>query len=209
MPDQKRILCYGDSNTWGHDASSDDRFGPDIRWTGVLRNLLGDGYVVIEEGLGGRTTVNDDPYEPFRNGRTYLAPCLLSQRPLDGVILALGTNDLKNRFNACAQDISRGIQVLIEDIRQYMGDEITVILVAPPTLGTTLDPDDMFGNGLANSKLLGQMYRKRAVDLGVEFFDSGKVISLNHGDGIHLNAENHHAQATALAKICRRVLPLG
>ena len=53
----KRIVCYGDSNTWGSDPATRDRFPPDVRWTGVLARELGDGYQIIEEGLPGRTTV--------------------------------------------------------------------------------------------------------------------------------------------------------
>ena len=205
MQNEKRILCYGDSNTWGADSESDQRFDRHTRWTGVLQDALGAGFVIIEEGLGGRTTVRDDPYEPFRNGRTYLAPCVMSHAPLDAVILALGTNDLKNRFNVGAQDISRGVQLLIEDIRNYAGQDIEIILVAPAALGNTVDPDDMFGNGVAASKQLAKYYKKRADALGVRFFDASSVVELNHGDGIHLNAENHKAQGEALAQICAKL----
>ena len=95
-----RILCYGDSNTWGYDPASGERFAADIRWTGVLRKVLAsDRFEVIEEGLNGRTTVWDDPIEGQKNGRQYLIPCLESHRPLDLVVILLGTNDLKKRFS--------------------------------------------------------------------------------------------------------------
>ena len=56
------ILCYGDSNTHGsHPAGG--RFDPHERWAGVLRDELGPDYWVVEEGLGGRTTVFSDPIE--------------------------------------------------------------------------------------------------------------------------------------------------
>lgn len=95
----KNILCYGDSNTWGYDAETKNRFPPDVRWTGILKRTLGEGYHVIEEGLNGRTTVWDDPIEGYKNGREYLIPCLESHRPLDLVIIMLGTNNLKKRFS--------------------------------------------------------------------------------------------------------------
>ena len=85
----KTVLCYGDSNTWGADPAGGPRFGLDQRWPGILRTLLGSGYWVIEEGLGGRTTVWDDPIEGFKNGKTYLIPCLDSHKPLDLVIAPL------------------------------------------------------------------------------------------------------------------------
>jgi lysophospholipase L1-like esterase len=65
------ILCYGDSNTFGYiPGSGGQRYGRDIRWTGRLQHLLGERYYVIEEGLGGRTTVWDDPIEEHKNGKT-------------------------------------------------------------------------------------------------------------------------------------------
>ena len=76
----KRILCFGDSNTWGFDPGTRTRFPADVRWTGVLAQTLGSDYVVIEEGLNGRTTRWDDPMETGRNGMTYLRPCVESLR---------------------------------------------------------------------------------------------------------------------------------
>ena len=45
-----RILCYGDSNTWGYNAETGDRFPEDVRWTGVLQGLLGPAVRILEEG---------------------------------------------------------------------------------------------------------------------------------------------------------------
>ncbi|MBQ9959278.1 MAG: acylhydrolase, partial [Oscillospiraceae bacterium] len=99
---EKRILCYGDSNTWGYIGGVGERFGRDVRWTGRLQTLLGSDYTVIEEGLNSRTTVWDDPVEMHKNGYTYLMPCLQTHRPLDLVIIMLGTNDLERRFHVPA-----------------------------------------------------------------------------------------------------------
>ena len=96
------ILCYGDSNTWGYDPVGNARFGPDDRWTGVLRTTLGSAHSVIEEGLNGRTTNVDDQIEEHRNGRTYLMPCVQSHAPFDVITIMLGTNDLKERFHRSA-----------------------------------------------------------------------------------------------------------
>ena len=120
MPHPRTVLCYGDSNTYGHAAAArpDGRYGPDERWTGVLRAALGAGWVVIEEGLGGRTTVSDDPIEGAdRHGRTYLYPCLMSHKPLDVVVIMLGTNDLKARFNKTAWEIAAGVGVLVDIVK--------------------------------------------------------------------------------------------
>ena len=64
---KKRILCYGDSNTWGYKPVTGERYDEDERFTGVLARELGEDYRVVEEGLVGRTTVFSDRMEPERN----------------------------------------------------------------------------------------------------------------------------------------------
>ena len=114
----KTILCFGDSNTWGYNPENRQRFGPDERWTVILRNSLGEDYRVIEEGLNGRTTLWDDPIEGFKNGLDYLMPCLESHRPFDLITIMLGTKDLKCRFSVSAFDIAESVGVLVRQVQQ-------------------------------------------------------------------------------------------
>jgi lysophospholipase L1-like esterase len=84
----------------------------------VLDNGLGEGYKVIEEGLNGRTTIRDDPFNnSYKNGLKYLIPCLESHKPIDMCILLLGTNDLKKRFGLSATEIAHGIRILVDTIK--------------------------------------------------------------------------------------------
>ena len=92
---QKHILCFGDSLTWGFRPGLATRFDEDERWTGVLRRELGEEYCVHEDGISGRTSVFEDPYVPWRCGKAALGYTLMSQKPLDLVILMIGTHDLK------------------------------------------------------------------------------------------------------------------
>lgn len=101
------ILCFGDSNTNGSNPVG-GRWGRWERWTGVLQKLLGDDYYVIEEGCGGRTTVMEDWLEPDKNGRAQLPVALRTHRPLDLVVIMLGTNDMKKRFSLLPVDIAYG-----------------------------------------------------------------------------------------------------
>ncbi|MDD3928780.1 MAG: G-D-S-L family lipolytic protein, partial [Sphaerochaeta sp.] len=71
------ILCFGDSNTFGTNPSG-GRWSYEDRWTGILSGLLGPSYRIIEEGMGGRTTVFDDPLEPNRCGKQFLPVALQS-----------------------------------------------------------------------------------------------------------------------------------
>ena len=113
---------------WGHDAESGKRFSQTTRWPGVVQNILTYSKVIIhEQGLNGRTfTTSDDQCfwltpnanANYCNGRNALMPILHSVKPCNIVIIALGVNDLKSRFNLTAVDIANGCGLLIDDIRQ-------------------------------------------------------------------------------------------
>lgn len=209
----KTILCYGDSNTWGHCPSTQDRYNRDERWGGVLRNTLGEGYLVIEEGLGGRTTVWDDPVEGiYKNGQTYLLPCLESHQPIDLVVILLGTNDLKRRFSVGAFDIAQGAGVLVQIVQKSQSgpnwDAPKVLLLAPPRVGKLAGTDfaEMFKGAEEKSKNFSREFRRVAEELGCEFLDTADIIVSSKLDAIHLNAEEHRKLGEAVAARVREIL---
>jgi len=199
----KRILCFGDSNTWGYEPATGMRYGSDARWTGVLSKVLGTGYEIIEEGLNGRTTVLDDPYEEYKNGRDYLIPCLESQRPLDLVVLMLGTNDLKARFGVSAFDISKGIETLVKLIQNgesgIRGKPPEVLLIAPPPVAKLTDYAEMFAGADFKSQGLGGQYARVAKEMNCAFMDASTVIVSSPLDGIHFEAGEHQKLGKAVA----------
>ena len=71
--EQIRIVCFGDSNTWGYDPRTSERFPQKVRWTGLLQEKLGRKYQVIEEGQNGRTIATEDPCEGEKNGLNMIA----------------------------------------------------------------------------------------------------------------------------------------
>ena len=207
----KTVLCYGDSNTWGYDPATRSRFPPTVRWTGVLADRLGaDYYHVIEEGLNGRTTRWDDPMEPDRNGLLFLRPCVESHQPLDLIIMMLGTNDLKHRFNLAASDIAQSAVALAEEARRLAstadGSPASVLLVAPPPTTTLTDFDQLFAGALEKSRQLSHYFRLFAGRRTVPFFDSGSEIVSSEKDGIHFDAEEHRKLGEALAGEVRRLI---
>ena len=200
----KRILCFGDSNTWGWDPETAGRLGPDVRWPGVMAKALGDGFVVIEEGLNGRTTAFDDPTYDYRNGRHYLVPCLESHRPLDLVIVYLGVNDLKARFGLSPVDIADGAALLLRLIRAsdagIAGAPPPVLLVAPPPVGRLSAFAELFAGAEEKSRRLAPAYRRVADAAGCAFLDAGSVIVSSDIDGIHLEASEHAKLGKAMAE---------
>lgn len=199
----KTILCYGDSNTWGFNPATQARFPRNVRWPGVLRRELGDGYEIVEEGLCGRTNTSDDPIEPYRNGLTYLPPCLESHKPLHLVVLMLGTNDLKMRFSLTAQDISRAAGCLISIIKKtdvgLDGASPEILLISPPPLAKLTDLAEMFEGGAEKSRGLAKRYSEIAQLHQCHFLDAGKVMVSSDKDGIHFEASEHQKLGIAVA----------
>ncbi len=177
MPLPRTVLCYGDSNTYGHATVDrpDERYAPDERWTGVLGAALGSGWMVIEEGLGGRTTVSDDPIEGAeKNGRTYLSPCLNSHKPLDVVVIMLGTNDLKARFNKTAWEIAAGVGVLVDIVKaagvgRNAGVPEILVVCPPPTCDSFPTYAEMFIGAAPKSHRLAAEYQRMAKEQGRAF----------------------------------------
>ena len=199
---KKRILCFGDSNTWGWNPIVKDRYDDKTRWTRVLARNLGSAYEIIEEGLNGRTTVWDDPIEGFKNGSKQLPPCLESQKPLNIVILMLGTNDLKSRFSVQASDIAASVGVLVKLIRQSAagigGTAPEVLMLCPPPVGKLTEFADMFLGAEEKSKELDRYYRVQADELGCAYLNIGDYIQSSDIDGIHLDAGAHLKMAEVL-----------
>lgn len=206
----KTIVCFGDSNTWGYDPVTADRFDRDTRWTGVLRNMLGADYGVIEEGLNGRTTVWDDPIEGYKNGKTYLIPCLETHRPLDLITIMLGTNDLKKRFSLSAYDIANGAGVLVNEVMRSGagrdGKPPIVLLMAPPLVVALSGFAEMFDGAEEKSRKFSEHYARVASEQGCPFLDAGRVIVSSKLDGIHFEADEHQKLGLAVAERVRALL---
>jgi lysophospholipase L1-like esterase len=206
------ILCYGDSNTWGRKPLEDTRFPLDVRWPGVLRQQLGSGYWVIEEGLNGRTTVWDDPVAEGRSGKVYLVPCLNTHKPLDLLILMLGSNDLKPKFSLSAYEIARGAATLLEIIQKSGagpdGQPPQVLLISPPpvlALEGESEWRDQFEGAPEKSKQLAKYYAIVAQQFSVHFMDAASVMVSSPRDGIHFEAEDHAKLGVAAAKKVKEI----
>ena len=207
----KRILCFGDSLTWGWVAVAEgaptSRFPSRQRWTGVMAARLGADYEIIEEGLSARTTSIDDPVDPRLNGSAYLPSALASHLPLDLAIIMLGTNDTKSYYHRTPYEIAVGMSKLAAQVLTSAGGVGTVypapklLLVAPPPLAALPDPwfEGMFEGGREKTLALASHYKALANFMKVEFFDAGSVISTDGIDGIHFSAENNADLGAALA----------
>ena len=212
------ILCFGDSNTWGFDpafitAPFPRRHPIGVRWTSLLAQELGADFRVIEEGQNGRTTVHEDPLNVARNGKEYLPACLESHKPLDIVVMMLGTNDLKSYYNLPAGEIANGAGILA---RMILGSNAgpdnkppKLLLVCPPKIGDLSHLPDLnakIPDGIARSTQFPRYYEALASALGCAYLNSQEVVETSPLDGIHLEAGEQPKLAAAIAKKIREMV---
>ena len=212
----KTILCYGDSNTWGYNPDGSGRYPKHMRWTTVLQKELGESLDVISEGLNGRTTVCDDPVRgDYRNGKKYLLPCLHTHKPIDLVILFLGSNDLKPRYNVTSMEIAQSVEMLVDIVKKSeTGPNMTspeILVIIPPPI---LIPEEVkqmdyllpeYEKAVDKSRQFPQAFTS-VLNGKCHLFDSSKYIKTSEIDGMHLDPESHAILGRELAKYIKDFL---
>ena len=208
--DVRAVLCFGDSNTWGADpADPDRRFPWSIRWPGVLQRELGDAFHVVEEGLGSRPTVVDDPLLPQRSGLALLAPCLETHAPLDLVIIMLGTNDISYSWvgaAAAADGAGMLAHLILRSEAGPGGGAPRFLLVCPPPAGPFAESAELYAGAEEKSRALPREFTRVAAATRCPWVDAGEVITTSALDGWHLEAGQHERLGVALAERVRQLL---
>ena len=212
---KKHIVCFGDSNTHGYCADPSDtvdggiRFTEEERWTHLLQKQLGDDYLVIEEGLSGRTTCFDDPIHEGLNGLNYIYPCLKSHETVDLLIIMLGTNDCKDRFYASAACIGLGMARLVKKAMAtecWGGKEPNILVIAPPPIEegmlTSAVAATMGKQCVTKARELAHYYQEQCGLMGCHFADAGAMgCQFNKVDYMHLTKKGHATLAENLAQL--------
>jgi lysophospholipase L1-like esterase len=199
----KRILCYGDSNTWGWVPQSSGlaRWPIGSRWTGILQQLLGSDYEVIEEGLGGRTTSFDDPRPDFpeRNGLKTLPIILESHLPLDLVIIMLGTTDTKEMMQLSGEQITEGLRQLVSVVKGYKVltgfSSPQILIVVPPIVDENAAfAATLFKGSSKKGTYLIESYKQMAESEQILYLNPTVDIKVDEQEGVHLSSASHHGR---------------
>lgn len=203
----KHILCFGDSNTHGF-IPGGGRYDDNTRWPRLLAKNLGPQYVVYEEGLNGRTSSLEDPFDSYKNGMDYIVPCLLTHAPLDLTILMLGSNDMKQYFSPSVEKIADGLRNLTKTILDISA--APVLLVSPILLGDKMAYSP-FANSfppssVAMSHQLGSALSLVAEELGAHFLDAAAIAEPSPQDSLHLTAQGHRQLADAFTDKVQDIL---
>ena len=201
--DRISVMCYGDSNTYGYDPHNGSRYPHDKRWTTFLGYMLGGRYEVIPAGLNGRTTAYDRPGAPWKNGLSSFAACIGMNKPLDYIVIMLGTNDCIEGMDLSAEEVAKGMESLVETAEEVcpgiQGYMPKIIVTAPPAMNEDCKDSpfahDISAEAAKKSRDIAGLYREIAERHGCLFADANGV-ELSH-DCMHIS-DNGQGQMAEL-----------
>ena len=202
---KKNILFFGDSNTWGYIPGTGERYPYEERWTTIVSQKLGE---------DGRTTVFEDPWKTCRCGKENLDYELQNHKPLDLIVVMLGTNDLKF---VSAERSARGIETIVTVIlssnERFMitgpifPNGVKMLLISPIIVGKSNNPEiDIMPQGHEESKKFGELYRAVAEKYGVYFMDAAEFAEPSTVDSLHSTKEGHQAIADVMTRKIREII---
>lgn len=196
----RRIVCFGDSNTYGFSPFDGSRYSADVRWTGVLDKLLGEKFEVVNEGKNARTIAFDDPYNEGCNGMADIGSCIDANAPFDLMIIMLGTNDLKAYFESTPQMIADNLLKMCELVREKT--DAKLLLASPMLLGDQIEFSPLrleFGRQQVQYSFeLAPYIEAVAKKIGADFIDIAVVAMSSDVDCLHLVPEEHEKLAQAM-----------
>ena len=178
-----RILCFGDSNTYGYDPRGffSDRYGAEDRWVDLLAKQTG--HEIINAGANGR----EIPRNP------YALRLLTEHAPVDVFLVMLGTNDLLQ--GASAKEAADRMKAFLYPLLPHCQQ---ILLICPPPMkrGAWVPTDEL----VAESIRLAEEYKLLTEKLNIPFIDTRHWnIDLTF-DGVHFTESGHHIFAEKLGK---------
>ncbi len=198
----KRILCFGDSNTWGYIPGKEvlTRYDEDIRWTSLLQKKGGDAYRIIEFGLCGCESKAKFADRALVDAQTVYPSVLFASLPVDAVFIMLGTNDLKKSNDWKKGDTAKNIDALITVTHTFAPN--AEIFLAPAVIlqdGLKNDPDFDPAVAIEDSKRCAEEVAELAEKRKIPLFDTNKYVHDLDFDGCHFTSASHKVFAEALA----------
>ena len=203
----KKILCFGDSNTFGFNPQTGLRFPKNIRWSGVLQELCKDEYEIIEAGCNNRTAFRNNPEGKIYTGAQVLPEYLRSD--IDIVIIALGANDLQRQYRTSVLELGYGIEGLIKIVKEAL-PSAKIILMSPSVISEKVLTTPIFSflfdeDSVEKSKKLAPVYEKIATENGCEFIDLSVFAPPSDIDGLHYTPQTHYEIANKLFAVVSKL----
>ncbi len=179
----KKILLYGDSNTYGYDPRGmlGMRYPHEIIWPAVVGDKLGEEYEIIEEGQNGRPLPRL-PYEEI-----FLKSMIKRLSADDIFVIMLGTNDIL----LTAYPNARAAVKKMEDFIEWMkreADGLRLIVIGPVYIsGLSGELMEYHEASIEMNRGFEELCRQK----GVDFWDAGQWGIPVAYDGVHFSEEGH------------------
>ena len=195
----KKILCYGDSNTFGYNPVDSSRFDENTRWTALLQKKLGAEYEITEEGACDRTGFVDNDKGFLFSARRHFPKIINKAKDIDILILAIGTNDLQSKYDISFSQFEKGLESLITSAI----NNVKRIVLVPSVI---LDNEVLEGFfkiqfdeiSVSKSKKVGKIYRKLGKVYNLDLFDINEFVRPSSFDGLHYDEKDHKIIADRL-----------
>lgn len=203
----KKILCYGDSNTFGFNPKDGSRFDENTRWTALLQKNLKNNCRIIEEGMCDRTGFIDNPKGFLYSSQRHFPELLSKSDRFDIIILAIGTNDLQFQYNISTDAVQQGLMNLISAAK----NKAEKIIIIPPVILNESILNGYFKiqfdkMSIIKSKEIGAVYRKLSNDFNCRYFDINKYVQPSDTDGLHYDEASHKIIAEKLAEFINELI---
>ena len=195
----KKIICYGDSNTFGYNPKDGSRFDENIRWTSVLQKNLGTNYKVINEGVCDRTGFVYNPKGVIFSAPKHFPDFISKSDNIDLLILWIGTNDLQFQYDISFSAIENGLENLIK----LAETKAKKIIIIPPVMLNEKVLEGYFKfqfdkTSIIKSQKAEKIYIKLANDYHCEIFNINKFTNPSDLDGLHYDENSHKIIANRL-----------
>ena len=186
----RRLLCYGDSNTYGYNPRSylGGRYPKSVRWTALLD---AEGWEVINQGENGRSI-------PQLDQEIKTAVQTILSAKTEAAVIMLGSNDLLQCPGLTAENCGGRMERFLTSFLAETPATLKIALVAPPPMELGAWVSDQ--RTIETSHQLAECYEAVAHRLGIAFADAGAWnVGLAY-DGVHFSEEGHLAFAKGMRK---------
>lgn len=204
----KKILIYGDSNTWGDNFLTGERIPEEKQWVNIVRTKYENKYQFFQEGLPGRIAGNEETIKTYKNGKDTFISTFRTNAPVDKVIIALGTNDLQIKYKKTTDKIIEDLlwykkqieesYAELEDQKKYFNNKkLPEIIYILPINFDYKDKASVIFDKESEEKRQ-QIIREFQKDKTLKIIVANDLELFD--DGIHLNYQGHEQMASLVER---------
>lgn len=186
------IVCFGDSNTYGFNPKDGSRFSTEKRWSGILKEKLKNHFKVIEAGCNNRTCYSTNPESEELTGFKALPKYINKETKY--LILAVGLNDLQKFYSSSENEITDGLNNLI-NIAKKINKDVDILILAPSRIKENI-LNSYFStlfdkNAIEKSKIMNKIYQDVAKENNCFCINLDEIAETSDIDGLHYLEEGH------------------